>query len=38
VRARIDGHYREACARIGELGIDFPPFLSLMKTMLYRSQ
>ncbi len=38
VRARIDEHYREACARVGELGIDFPPFLYLMKTMLYRSQ
>jgi geranylgeranyl pyrophosphate synthase len=38
VRARIDGHYREACARIGELAIDFPPFLFLMKSMLYRSQ
>ena len=25
-------------ARVGELGIDFPPFLSLMKSMLYRSQ
>jgi geranylgeranyl pyrophosphate synthase len=38
VRARIDEHYREASARIGELGIDFPPFLFLMKSMLYRSQ
>ncbi len=38
VGARIDEHYREACGRVCELGIDFPPFLSLMKTMLYRSQ
>jgi geranylgeranyl diphosphate synthase type II len=38
VRARIDEHYRKACRLVGELGIDFPPFLSLMKNMLFRSQ
>jgi len=38
VRAGIDGHYREAGACIAELGIDFPPFLALMRGMLYRSQ
>jgi len=38
VRASIDGYYREAGERIAELGIDFPPFLALMRSMLYRSQ
>lgn len=38
VRARIDERYREACTLVNELGIDFPPFLFLMKSMLYRSQ
>jgi len=38
VQAEIDARYREAQQWIGELGIDFPPFLHLMKGMLYRSQ
>jgi len=38
VRARIDEQYREAGGLVGELGIDFPPFLFLMKSMLFRSQ
>ena len=38
VRAEIDARYREAQQWISELGIDFPPFLHLMKGMLYRSQ
>lgn len=38
VRKKIDGYYREAQALVGEMGIDFPPFLFLMKSMLYRSQ
>jgi len=38
VRAEIDARYREAQHWIGELGVDFPPFLHLMKGMLYRSQ
>jgi geranylgeranyl diphosphate synthase, type II len=38
VRAGIDGYYREAGERIAELGIDFPPFLALLRSMLYRSQ
>jgi geranylgeranyl pyrophosphate synthase len=38
VREKIDAYYLEAQARVGELGIDFPPFLFLMKSMLYRSQ
>jgi geranylgeranyl pyrophosphate synthase len=38
VRAEIDARYRQAQQWIGELGIDFPPFLHLMKSMLYRSQ
>jgi geranylgeranyl pyrophosphate synthase len=38
VRAAIDARYREAKGWIAELGIDFPPFLELMKGMLYRSQ
>jgi geranylgeranyl diphosphate synthase type II len=38
VRAEIDDRYREALELVGVLGIDFPPFLSLMKSMLYRSQ
>ncbi len=38
VRARIDERYREASDWIRELGIVFPPFLSLARSMLYRSQ
>ena len=38
VRTDIDGHYRDAGERIAELGIDFPPFLALMRGMLFRSQ
>jgi geranylgeranyl pyrophosphate synthase len=38
VKAMIDGHYREALAVIGELKIDFPPFLHLVENMLFRSQ
>ncbi|HUU04483.1 MAG TPA: polyprenyl synthetase family protein [Patescibacteria group bacterium] len=38
VREKIDAYYLEAQARVGELEIDFPPFLFLMKSMLYRSQ
>lgn len=38
VQAAIDAHYREALARIAELGIVFPPFLRLAKSMLYRSR
>jgi len=38
VQARIDAHYREARQWIDELGIHFPPFLFLAKSMLYRSQ
>jgi geranylgeranyl pyrophosphate synthase len=38
VRAEIDSYYSQALERIGELGIDFPPFLFLVKSMLYRSQ
>lgn len=38
VRTAIDGYYREASGRIGELGIVFPPFLLLVKSMFYRSQ
>jgi len=38
VRAQIDERYREARGLIAELGIDFPPFLFLAKSMLYRSQ
>ncbi|MCU0236553.1 MAG: polyprenyl synthetase family protein [Acidobacteria bacterium] len=38
VRARIDELYREAVGLVGQLGIGFPPFLFLMKSMLYRSQ
>jgi len=38
VKEKIDAYYREADGWIGELQIDFPPFLFLMKSMLYRSQ
>ncbi len=38
VRGKIDAYYREAQALVGESGIEFPPFLFLMKSMLYRSQ
>ena len=38
VRAGIDSCHRQALDLVGELGIDFPPFLFLMKSMLYRSQ
>lgn len=38
VKEKIDAYYREAQHLIGELQIDFPPFLLLMKSMLYRSQ
>jgi geranylgeranyl diphosphate synthase type II len=38
VKADIDAYYRQALEWIGKLGIDFPPFLFLMKSMLYRSQ
>jgi geranylgeranyl pyrophosphate synthase len=38
VKAKIDEYYREAQGLIAELQIDFPPFLFLMKSMLYRSQ
>ena len=38
VREKIDACYREAGGLIGELQIEFPPFLLLMKSMLYRSQ
>jgi hypothetical protein len=38
VKAGIDDYYREALALIGELQIDFPPFLSLLENMLFRSQ
>ncbi len=38
VQAEIDARYREALDLVGELGIVFPPFLSLLKSMLYRSQ
>jgi geranylgeranyl diphosphate synthase type II len=37
VRGKIDAYYHEAEGLIGELQIDFPPFLFLMKSMLYRS-
>jgi geranylgeranyl diphosphate synthase type II len=37
VRGKIDAYYHEAAGLIGELRIDFPPFLFLMKSMLYRS-
>ncbi len=38
VQAKIDAYYHDALDLVGELHIDFPPFLSLMKSMLYRSQ
>jgi geranylgeranyl pyrophosphate synthase len=38
VREKIDAYCREAQALVAELGIGFPPFLLLMKSMLYRSQ
>ena len=38
VRADIDTCHRQALELIAELGIDFPPFLFLTKSMLYRSQ
>jgi len=38
VRDKIDAYHREVKGLIGELQIDFPPFLSLLKSMLYRSQ
>ena len=38
VRADIDACHRQALELIAELGIDFPPFLYLTKSMLYRSQ
>jgi geranylgeranyl diphosphate synthase type II len=38
VTAKIDGYYREALALIRELKIDFPPFLSLLENMFFRSQ
>jgi hypothetical protein len=38
VQVKIDDYYREALARISELNIDFPPFLSLVENMLFRSQ
>jgi len=38
VKEKIDAYYREAQVLVGELGIDFPPLLFLMKSMLYRSQ
>jgi geranylgeranyl diphosphate synthase type II len=38
VKTKIDEYYREALALIGELKIDFPPFLCLLENMLFRSQ
>jgi geranylgeranyl diphosphate synthase type II len=38
VKAKIDEYYLEALALIRELKIDFPPFLSLLESMFYRSQ
>jgi geranylgeranyl pyrophosphate synthase len=38
VKTKIDGYHREALALIDELKIDFPPFLSLLENMLFRSQ
>jgi geranylgeranyl pyrophosphate synthase len=38
VNSGIDGYYREALALIRELKIDFPPFLSLLESMFFRSQ
>jgi geranylgeranyl diphosphate synthase type II len=38
VKAKIDDYYREALALIRELKIDFPPFLSLLESMFFRSQ
>lgn len=38
VKAKIDEYYLEALALIRELQIDFPPFLSLLESMFYRSQ
>jgi geranylgeranyl diphosphate synthase, type II len=38
VNAKIDEYYREALDLIGELKIDFPPFLGLLENMFFRSQ
>jgi geranylgeranyl diphosphate synthase, type II len=38
VKTKIDEYYREALALIHELKIDFPPFLSLLESMFFRSQ
>jgi len=38
VKAKIAGYHREALGLIDELKIDFPPFLSLLENMLFRSQ
>lgn len=38
VKAKIDEYYREALTLISELKIDFPPFLSLLENMFFRSQ
>ncbi|MCX6553608.1 MAG: polyprenyl synthetase family protein [Candidatus Aminicenantes bacterium] len=38
VKAKIAEYHREALALVQELKIDFPPFLSLLENMLFRSQ
>jgi geranylgeranyl diphosphate synthase type II len=38
VKTKINEYYREALALIHELKIDFPPFLSLLESMFFRSQ
>ncbi|MCX6557599.1 MAG: polyprenyl synthetase family protein [Candidatus Aminicenantes bacterium] len=38
VKAKIAAYHDEALALIRELKIDFPPFLSLLENMLFRSQ